>query len=380
MDKVSRGIPGLWTAPSHDIASVGWDFMLALARQIPGADVSLSERRIGFNGGSAIFRSADTESGLRARGYGWLVFDEAAHARNLKDVWEQELRAALSDMKGDALFPSTPKGLNYYHELYNQLDSDWAGLHYPSWTNPFLDPAELDAARRSMPELVFRQEFGAEFVMLAGAIFKREYFKAVTECPAFTRQIRSWDLAATVKETSDRSAGVLVGFGRDANAYIQDVVSGRWEWPALIKLISQTARADGTDVEQVIETTGTQRGLLQLLLAEPTLQHISFRGIESHKDKMVRANPWLARAEKGKIFLKQAEWNRTWLDEICSFPEGDHDDMVDATSGAFAAAGEGWWDMAPESFTRTYTPDERRVLSIVRRGGLARASEKIRSL
>ena len=43
----------------------------------------------------------------------------------------------------------------------------------PSTTNPFLAASEIEAARYELPELVFRQEYGAEFVEFAGGIVKR---------------------------------------------------------------------------------------------------------------------------------------------------------------------------------------------------------------
>ena len=369
--KMSERQPGIWTAPTHDIAAVGWEMMLSIARQTPGADISLSDRRIGIGGGSALFRSADSEGGQRGRGYGWAVVDEAAHVKNLQAMWEQELRPALADKRGDALFPSTPKGFGFFYDIFGRNDNEWTGLHYPSWTNPYLDAAELESARKSMPELVYRQEFGAEFVQLAGALFRREYFTVVTTVPKITLAYRFWDLAASEKTSADRSAGVKVGFGEDGMSYIMDCVSGRWEWPKLIKIIKDTAISDGPTVYQAIETTGTQRGLLQLLYNESSLAGLSFSGAESQKDKMVRANPWLARAEQGKVRLVAGEWNKEWLDEVLAFPEGEHDDMVDATSGAFQKIG--WWgqpvgtdektkpandNVYPELFNNTKTPEE----------------------
>lgn len=343
LQRMGRGESGLWIAPSHDIATVGWEMMLGIIKQIPGADKSLSDRRITIGEGTALFRSADSEGGLRGRGHSWFVGDEVAHARNFQTVWEQEIRAALADKKGDGLFISTPKGYNFFYDLWNKNNDEWIGLHYPSWTNPHLSSAEIEAARTEMPELVYRQEFGAEFVQLAGALFRREYFDVVDNVPKMIAMRRFWDIAASVKTSADFSAGVLVGFGVDGCAYILDCVFGRWEWPKLIQIIKNTALSDGQDVYQGIETTGTQRGLLQMLYAEPLLAGITFVGAEAHKDKIVRAMPWLARAEQRLIKLKSGEWNKAWLDNVLAFPEGEHDDITDATSGAFHQLGWREW-------------------------------------
>ena len=287
------------------------------------------------------FATADTEGGLRGEGLSLVVVDEAAHIRDLQRIWEQELRPALADRQGRALFISTPLGFNFFYDLYRNAESDpdWVSWRFRTEDNPRISPDEIAAARRQLPALVFRQEYEAEFVQLAGALFRREWFEIVDSYPALVVQARHWDLAASTKTQADYSAGVCVGLDADGNAYILDCVRGRWEWPALIRVIAQTALADGAEVLQSVETSGVQRGMLDLLLAEPLLAGIPFRGIAPHTDKIIRASAWLARAEQGKVKLLRGAWNAAWLDEMCAFPEAEHDDQVDATSGAFAALG-----------------------------------------
>jgi predicted phage terminase large subunit-like protein len=327
----------LWIAPTHDKAMIGWRLFEELAGQIPGAIIQRGSGRIEYGGGWIAVRSADSEGGLRGEGMSLVVVDEAAHIRELERIWQQEIRPALTDRKGRALFISTPGGFNYFYDLFRMADkdSDWQSWQLPSSANPFLDPAEIESARRELPALVFRQEYGAEFVQLSGAMFRREWFEIVERAPMLNAQARHWDLAATQKTTGDYSAGVKIGMADDGTVYVLDVVYGRWEWPALIRIISQTARADGSAVLQSVETAGVQRGMLDLLRAEPGLADISFRGVTPLADKIARANTWLARAEQGKVKLLRGEWNSAWLDEICAFPEAEHDDIVDATSGAF---------------------------------------------
>jgi len=82
---------------------------------------------------------------------------------------------------------------------------------------------------------------------------------------------------------------------------------------------------------------------LDILMAEPSLLGIAFRGITPTQDKVTRAQPLLARAEQGKILLLRAEWNNQLIDEFCAFPEVDHDDQVDAVSGMMTScANVGW--------------------------------------
>ena len=332
----------MWIAPSFDKAMIGWRLFEELCLQLPMVTLRRGERRITTaSGGWISVLSADAEGGLRGEGASLVIIDECAHVRDFMRIWEQELRPALTDRQGRAVFISTPAGFNHFFELFrlgqDRANGEWESWQLPSSENPFLDATELDAAKLQLPALVYRQEYGAEFVQLAGAMFRREWFEIVESHPGLTVQARHWDLAASVKTQADYSCGVRLGLDADGNAYILDCVHGRWEWPALVRVIAQTALADGSTVQQSVETTGTQKGMLDLLLAEPSLAAVPFRGIAPVADKITRANTWLARAEQNKVKLLRGAWNTVWLDEICAFPEAAHDDQVDATSGAFAA-------------------------------------------
>jgi predicted phage terminase large subunit-like protein len=45
--------------------------------------------------------------------------------------------------------------------------------------------------------------------------------------------------------------------------------------------------------------------------------------------------PFAAACEAGLVDIERGEWNREFLDELCGFPTGKHDDQVDAASDAF---------------------------------------------
>jgi hypothetical protein len=111
----------------------------------------------------------------RSRKYKLAIIDEAAAAPNLKNAWEQAIRPTLADLEGSAWFLSTPKGLNHFHDLYARglkPDSDWKSWQMPSATNPYLPPAEIEAARRELPRLVFEQEFLARFIQADGSVMR----------------------------------------------------------------------------------------------------------------------------------------------------------------------------------------------------------------
>ena len=327
-----------WVAPTYRMAQVGWDLIAGMARQLGGlAELRYGDQQVKLiNGGRIMIRSADEPDRLRGVGLDLVVVDEAAHMRDLNMLWEQILRPTLADRQGRALFISTPCGMNAFYDLFRRgADGTpgWTSFQFPSWDNPHLPAEEVEAMRQQMPALVFRQECAAEFVQVEGALFRREWFTIVDERPA-ARYVRSWDLAVTTKTVSDYTCGVLVGMQTDGTVVIADVVRGRWEWPDVVRVIANTARSDGASVVQGIEVVGTQAGVLQTLRRERQLADIAFRPLQVHADKITRVMPWLARAEQGKIALVRGAWNSTFLDEVCAFPEGQHDDQVDAVSGA----------------------------------------------
>jgi predicted phage terminase large subunit-like protein len=379
VDVALRGGRAWWVSPTYRMAQVGWRQLAGMGQQLGHlAEVRRGDQEIVLRGGgSVVVRSADDPSRLRGEGLDLVVVDEAAHMRNLRDIWEQALRPALADRQGRALFISTPAGINYFHELYQAgIESDtrdWCSFHFASWENPHLDPAEVEAMRAQMPALVFRQEIEAEFVQLEGAMFRREMFRIVdaTDAPATDAEVRFWDLAASAKTTADYTVGARVGRTSDNYLVIRDVVRGRWEWPEAARIIAETARADGPAVAQGIEAVGTQRGMAQILRRDPSLLAIAVSPVEVAGDKVQRALAWLGRAEAGNVYLVHGGWNAVFLDEACAFPESEHDDQVDAVSGAVqmladaVSAWSGWWDGTPGG---RYEPARVGLKAKIRRG------------
>lgn len=165
-----------WVAPTYPVASVGWRLIHRMARQVPGAVIRQGDRMATFpNGGEIQVRSADNPDSLRGEGLDFVVMDECAFIQ--EDAWLEALRPALSDRKGRAMFISTPKGRNWFWRLWQKClddtDHEWRGWQLPTSDNPYIDPAEIEAARRGLPERIFAQEYLAEFLDDAGGVFRR---------------------------------------------------------------------------------------------------------------------------------------------------------------------------------------------------------------
>jgi len=172
--EVVRGRRVWWVAPVYSQAMLAWRLLRPLFAQLPNVLIAESTRCIRLGRGELWIKSADNPDTLRGEGLDGVVIDEADYTSEV--TWTQSLRPALADRKGWALFISTPHEIGgWFQKLYergqSREDAQWASWQYPSWTNPFLDPAEIDQARADMSELEFRQEFGAEFVGRPDAVY-----------------------------------------------------------------------------------------------------------------------------------------------------------------------------------------------------------------
>ena len=115
---------------------------------------------------------ADNEDSLRGVGLDRIVMDEYAFMK--KNVWGEVIRPMLSDLGAPALFTGTPDGLNHFYDLYERGQSkekDWQSWQYKSIEGGYIDPAEIEAARRDIDARTFRQEYEASFETVSNRVY-----------------------------------------------------------------------------------------------------------------------------------------------------------------------------------------------------------------
>lgn len=206
--------------------------------------------------------------------------------------------------------------------------------------NPYLDQA---AYRESLMELdpVTREQLlaGNWMVRPEGTLFKRHWFEIVDVLPAaLERVVRYWDKAGT-EGGGDYSAGVLMG-RHQRTFYVMDVVRGQWSAYQRRQVMRQTTQMDAGKYYNYSVWQEQEGGSGGKESAENTIADLA--GYDVHAEpvrgsKVVRANPLASQAEAGNVKILRGAWNHEYLEELCAFPnEGVHDDMVDASSGAFA--------------------------------------------
>ena len=124
-----------------------------------------------INGSTIALRGADNEDSLRGVSLSALVIDEAAYVK--QSAWEMVLRPALSDQNGPAWFITTPAGLNWFHDLWEQAQDhkDWSTFSYTTLQGGNVTADEIEAARNTLDERTFRQEYLASFETLSGRVY-----------------------------------------------------------------------------------------------------------------------------------------------------------------------------------------------------------------
>jgi predicted phage terminase large subunit-like protein len=333
------GKPVAFFSPSYKLLLDVWSDMERTLKPVT-RKANRTEMRIELmTGGVVDFWTLEDKDAGRGRKYSRLVIDEAAHARYLKDAWERAISPTLTDYSGDAWFISTPNGMNYFYELFKRGGDlaypDWASFHMPTSSNPHIDQAEIEQKRRELPDLVFRQEYLAEFVTFGGGLVKPEML-ADAPCPPGLPVVLGVDLAISERAGADYTA--IVALARDPDTgivYVNEAERHRCGFHEVLQRIKAAASRHNPRVIAV-EQTQYQAAVVQELTRTTTLP---VRGIRPDKDKVTRFLPVLTRYEQRMIRHDPSGVPAWFRDELLSFPECEHDDAVDALSHAFSAIG-----------------------------------------
>ena len=272
-------------------------------------------------------------------GLDWVVCDEAG-----KDFpersWTQELRPALSDRQGDAMFISTPDGRGWFHARYERGQSEdhdeWASWSWPTYRNPHVPDEEVDSARAGVPERIFRQEYLAEFVDESGGVFDdldRRLFTADYALDDYAGDgpyAHGWDFA----RHQDYFVGVVLDAAGDVVHYHR---SQGDSWPTIQRTIETAAR----EYEGVVALDASRDNKIVADLAE-SIGHNRIEPVKfSPKRKRELVEDLIAAVEAGELSAPEIPQLRHELSIFeydvtpsgtvrYNAPEGFHDDSVDA--------------------------------------------------
>lgn len=171
-----NGGPVAYFAPTYKMLKHFWRETKLLLAPVT-SHVSTQDHRLELiGGGSYDMWSLDNPDAARGQKYGAADVDEAAMISELEEAYNAVIRPTLADYEGQCGFYSTPKGLNYFHTLCargaDAAFPEWAEFHFPTSANPYIKASEIEQARQELPEMVFKQEYLAEFIQGEGAVFR----------------------------------------------------------------------------------------------------------------------------------------------------------------------------------------------------------------
>jgi len=129
-----------------------------------GAKLNESEMSVVFeNGAELAVKGADNEHNLRGVELTKAVMDEMAYIK--PHVWEEIIYPMLATTQGEVLFIGTPSGYDIMYELYTrgQAEPDWRSWQFKTIDGGFVPKEEIERAKRTMDEVIFRQEFEGSF-------------------------------------------------------------------------------------------------------------------------------------------------------------------------------------------------------------------------
>jgi len=171
------------------------------------------------------------------------------------------------------------------------------------------------------------------------AIISRKHWRIweQDEPPMCEYVIQSWDTAFETKNNSDFSACTTWGVfyneeeGNKAQVILLDAFKDRMAFPELKEVALKHWKEWNPDAF-IVEKKAAGAPLIQELrnMGIPVEEFSPSRG----NDKMVRLNAVSDLFASGTVWAPDTRWAREVIEEVASFPVGEHDDFVDTTSQA----------------------------------------------
>ncbi|WP_304154190.1 phage terminase large subunit [Megamonas hypermegale] len=153
---------------------------------------------------------------------------------------------------------------------------------------------------------------------------------------------RAWDLAATEatpqNKSPDKTAGVLMARLRNGQFIVLDVFTGCLNAAGVRQAVRSIAIQDRINYRcnsiHIPQDPG-QAGKEQAQSYVSFLAGFNVQTERINGNKINRAEPFAAQWQQGNVLLLRGDWNRIYTNELSSFPDGLHDDLVDASADAF---------------------------------------------
>jgi len=218
----------------------------------------------------------------------------------------------------------------------------WRHLHMPAINDagdalwPERWPLDaLERIRTAVGSRVFEAQYQGRPSPAEGDTLKRQWWRYYDDRPPlnlFDRLIQSWDM--TFRETAHGSFVVGQVWGAlNADRYLLDQVRLRTDFPGSLAAMRDLSDRWPMTHEKLVENKANGPAIVA------TLKHEIPGLIEVQPDggKEARANAVSWQIEAGNVYLPDAQrcpWVLDFIEECAAFPNGKHDDQVDAMTQA----------------------------------------------
>ena len=209
----------------------------------------------------------------------------------------------------------------------------------PLWQE-FWRQEELEAIKAELPVGKWEAQYQQNPTSEEGAIIKREMWKVWENerPPEVDYIIQSWDTAFEKSNRADYSACTTWGvFYRDvegtevANIIVLDAFKERMEFPELKRTAFEFWKEWNPDT-LIVEKKAAGAPLIYEMrkMGIPISEYTPSKG----SDKIARVNAVSDLFASGMVWRPETRWAEELVEELASFPNGDHDDLVDSSSQA----------------------------------------------
>jgi predicted phage terminase large subunit-like protein len=223
---------------------------------------------------------------------------------------------------------------------------DWEVVEFPAilpsdkplWPE-FWSYEELSALRNELPNSKWQAQYQQNPTSESAAIIKRDWWKIWEEedPPHCSYTLMAWDTAFEKSSRADYSAMTLWGVFEhpddngtyQTNIILLNAFRDRMEFPELKKKAIEHYR-DWEPDSVIIEKKASGAPLIYEMRAMgiPVQEFTPVRG----NDKISRVNAISDLFASGRVWAPPSRWAEEVIDEVASFPSGEHDDYVDTVS------------------------------------------------
>lgn len=268
-------------------------------------------------------------------------------AEKAEIIWQRALarnRLKIQDgHRNTVAVGTTPEGFRFVYEQWGRdtVKAEQGGyVLYRGRTmnNKHLPPDYVDNLRNQYPSNLLEAYLNGEFVNLSDGIVHREWFRPSTVRP--TKLFMGVDLAISLKESADSSTLVVGGIDAGGTFHVIHAEAKKATFHEVQQWIIETAE-HFKPAQILVEAVQYQLAAVQELMRTTALPVIP---VKPDRDKAARLMPLASRYEQGFVChapansgnaIKQLE------DELVAFPNGAHDDLVDALVYAWQGAATG---------------------------------------